>query len=128
MCNKAVHIDSWLLYDAPDYVKTQEMCNKAIEKALWLLFDVPDRFRSLRMSIRAIHPLIFITPCHPKVQGECERAVKKDPLQLNDVPDYCFGTHQDTGFGVFLKMKNKRQKTCGHKNGPFLCLVYRNIF
>ena len=41
---------------------------------------------------------------------------------------HCFGTHQDTGFGVFLKMKNKRQKTCGHKNGPFLCLVYRNIF
>ena len=55
------------------------MCNEAIEKAPWLLFDVPDRFRNLRMSIRAIHPLRFITPGHPKAQEACETAVEKDP-------------------------------------------------
>ena len=79
MCNEAVRIDLWLLYDVSDYLKTQEMCNEAIEKVSWVLFDVPDRFRNLRMSIRALRSLRFITPGHPKAQGACERAVEKDP-------------------------------------------------
>ena len=54
----------------------------------WLLFDAPDRFRNLRISIRAIYPLIFITPGHPKAQVVGERAVEKDPWQLKDVPDH----------------------------------------
>ena len=33
MCNEAVRIDPWLLYDVSDYLKTQEMCNEAIEKS-----------------------------------------------------------------------------------------------
>ena len=27
------------------------------------------------------------------------------------------------GTGVLLRMKKKKQKNCGHKNGPFLCLM-----
>ena len=67
MCNEAVRINPWLLYDEPDYLITPKICNEAIKKAPWLLFDVPGRFRNLRMSIiRAIHPLRSITPGHPK--------------------------------------------------------------
>ena len=86
--NEVVRIHPWLLYDVPDYLKTQEMCNEAIEKAPWLLFDVPDCFRNLRMSIRAIHPLRFITPGHPNAQEACETAVEKDPWQLKYVRDH----------------------------------------
>ena len=63
------------------------MYNEAIEKAPWLLFDVPNRFRNLRMSIRAVHPLRFIPPDHPKAQGVREKYVEKDPWQLKNVPD-----------------------------------------
>ena len=88
MFNEALLIDPWLLYDVPDYLKTQEMYNEANERAPWLLFDVPYNFRNLRMSIRAIHPLRFITPGHPKAQGACERVVEKNPWQLKHVPDH----------------------------------------
>ena len=77
MCNEAVCIDPWLLYDVLDYLKTQKMCNEAIEKALWPLFDVPDRFRNLRMSVRAIQPQRFITPRHPKAQENVKGPLKK---------------------------------------------------
>ena len=69
----------WLLYDIPDHLKTQEMCNEDIKKVPWLLFDVPARFRNLRMSIRAIYPLRFIPPGHPKTHGACESVVEKYP-------------------------------------------------
>ena len=65
MCNEAVLVDPWLMYDVPDYLKTQEMCNEVVKKVQWLLFDVPNRFRNL-ISIRAIHPLRFINLGHPK--------------------------------------------------------------
>ena len=77
MCNEAVRIDPWLLCDIPDYLKTQKMCNEVIKKAPWMQFDAPDRFRNLGMSIRA--PLRLIPLDHPKTQGVCERAVEKDP-------------------------------------------------
>ena len=76
MCNEAVRIDPWPLYDVSDNLKSQEICNEAIEKASWLVFDVSDRFRNLRMIIRAIHPMRSITPGHPKAQGACEGAVE----------------------------------------------------
>ena len=80
MCNEAVSIDPWLLHDFLDYLKTQEISNKAITKARWLEFDVPDRFRNLTVSIiRAIHPLRYIPPDHPKTQGVRQRVIKKDP-------------------------------------------------
>ena len=84
MCNEAVRIDPWLLCDIPNYLKTQKMCNEVIKKAPWMQFDVPDRFRNLGMSIRA--PLRLIPLDHPKTEGVCERAVEKDPQKLKDVP------------------------------------------
>ena len=86
MCNEAVRIDPWLLYDVPDYLKTQKMCNKADDDCPWLLYDVPYRFRDLGMVIRAtIHPLRVISPNHPRAQEVCERVVEKDPSHLTDV-------------------------------------------
>ena len=61
-----MYIGSSLLTLVPDNLKTQEMCNEAVNIDPWLLFDVPDRFRNPRKRIRAIHPLRFITPCQSK--------------------------------------------------------------
>ena len=61
------------------------MCNWAVRIDPWLLFDVPDCFRNLRMSIRAMQPLRFITPGHPKTQGACERAVER-PMAAERYP------------------------------------------
>ena len=39
------------------------------------------------------------------------------------------GVHQGTGIGVCQKTKKKKQKNCGHKRGPLLCLMtgYKNF-
>ena len=59
---------------------------RPLKKRQWLLFDVPDYFSNLRMSIRAIHPLRFIPPDHPKANGACEKAVEKSLWCLKYVP------------------------------------------
>ena len=81
-----VYIRSNVLTLIPDDLKTQEMCNEAVRIDPWLLYDVPYRFRDLGMVIRAtIHPLRVIPPNHPRAQEVCERVVEKDPSHLTDV-------------------------------------------
>ena len=63
------------------------MCNWAVRIDPWLLFNVPDCFRNLRMSIRAMQPLRFITPGHLRPRGHVKELLK-DPWQLKDIPDH----------------------------------------
>ena len=44
MCNEAVEVSSWQLYDVPDYVKTQEICDDMGRRDSYLLQFVPDWF------------------------------------------------------------------------------------
>ena len=47
MCNEALEVNSWLLYDVPDYLKTQKMCDKVVEDDSSSLQFVPDWFVTL---------------------------------------------------------------------------------
>ena len=121
MCYESVCIDPWLLHDVSNYLKTQEMCNKAIKKAQLLVFHFPDRFRNLRMNIRAIHPLRFITPGHPKTHGswnmsmitsrwrKCvKELLKKEAKALGHVSDH-FKAQE-----MYIKAVKKEAKALGH--------------
>ena len=44
MCNEALEVDPWRLYDIPHYLKTQKMCNEAAEADPSSLKLVPDWF------------------------------------------------------------------------------------
>ena len=44
MCDKALEVDPWSLYDVPDLLKTQQMCGKAVKDYLSSLQFVPDWF------------------------------------------------------------------------------------
>ena len=44
MCDKALEVDPWSLYDVPDLLKTQQMCGKAVKDDLSSLQFVPDWF------------------------------------------------------------------------------------
>ena len=44
MCNDAVDVDQWSLYDVPDYLKTQKMCDDVVQRDSYSLQFVPDWF------------------------------------------------------------------------------------
>ena len=44
MCNEAVDVDPWKLYDIPDYLKTQKMCDDVVQRDPYFLQLVPDLF------------------------------------------------------------------------------------
>ena len=44
MCNEALDVDLWSLYNIPDCLKTQEMCDKAVKDDPSSLQFVPDWF------------------------------------------------------------------------------------
>ena len=44
MCNDAVDLDPWSLYDVPDYLKTQVMCDDVVQRDSYSLRFVPDWF------------------------------------------------------------------------------------
>ena len=44
MCNEAVEVNPWQLYDVPDYLKTQEMRADVGRRDSYLLQFVPDWF------------------------------------------------------------------------------------
>ena len=44
MCNEAVEVDPWQLYDIPDYLKTQKMCDDVVQRDPYSLQFVPGWF------------------------------------------------------------------------------------
>ena len=44
MCNEAVEVDPWQVYDVPDYLKTQEMCDDPVGGDSYSLQFVLDWF------------------------------------------------------------------------------------
>ena len=44
MCNEAVEVNPWQLYDVPDFLKTEEMCDDVVRRDSYLLQIVSDWF------------------------------------------------------------------------------------
>ena len=44
MCNAAIDVDPWSLYDVLDYFKTQKMCDDVVQRDPYFLQFVPDWF------------------------------------------------------------------------------------
>ena len=44
MCNEAVEVNPWQLYDVPDFLKTEEMCDDVVRRDSYLLQFVSDWF------------------------------------------------------------------------------------
>ena len=44
MCNEAVEVNPWQLYDVPDFLKTEEMCDGVVRRDSYLLQFVSDWF------------------------------------------------------------------------------------
>ena len=44
MCNEAVEIDPWQLYDVPDYLKTQKICDDVAQRDSYSLQFFPGWF------------------------------------------------------------------------------------
>ena len=44
MCNDDIDVDSWSLYDVPDYLKTKKMCDNVVQRGSYSLQFVPDWF------------------------------------------------------------------------------------
>ena len=44
MCNDAVDVDPWTLYNVPDHFKTKKMCDNVVQRYSYSLQFVPDWF------------------------------------------------------------------------------------
>ena len=44
MCNDAVDVDRWSLYDVPDYFKRQKLCGDVVQRDSYSLQFAPDWF------------------------------------------------------------------------------------
>ena len=117
---KDVDIEPRFLPLLPDRFKTQKMCEKAVEKYQWLLKYVPDWFVT-HQQIKIWHDnddycnddeLIEWYEGYHKCSAQ-KAKIKKELMPITWI-------HQGGGIGVFLKMKNERQKNFGHKYGFFV--------
>ena len=51
MCNEAVEVNPWQLYDVPDFLKTEEMCDDVVRRDSYLLQFVSDWFVTQQLEI-----------------------------------------------------------------------------
>ena len=126
ICNKVVEVDPWQLKDVPNHFKTQEMCNKAMRYYPFSLQFVPDWFvTQQQIDVWYDDNYVYDDEIIEWYDGCKARKAQKAKIKEEFSPIAWHPSRRWDWIDVFLKMKKQKQKNCGHKHGPFLCLVTR---
>ena len=108
-------------------VKTQEICDKAVRDYSSSLQFVPDGLSqgrgyicgmtAIMMMMVVIGMMLMKINFLSGMMTIKNGRLKKSQLKKGSYP--LLGTHQGGGIGVFLRMRKKKQKRCGHKTWTF---------